>query len=159
MYPIVPTGPTGSPLTVFYFLCTLHRRTHGHCYTRRKYFSMAGQFLSTRGGLWTGEMFVKHGNEVADGYIYTCAIAACSSVSLQEKALLLLEELAATWLQSERGTPKCVSGPIQCNWCRENILIDLIRGWGWVSNTKLRREGCRHSCHCRWPLRPALEDL
>ena len=55
-------------------------------------------------------MFVKHGNEVADGYIYTCAIAACASVSLQENALLLLEELAATWLQLERGAPKRVSG-------------------------------------------------
>lgn len=55
-------------------------------------------------------MSVKHGNGVADGYIYTCAIAACASVSLQENALLLLEELAATWLQLERGAPKRVSG-------------------------------------------------
>eukprot|EP00434_Breviolum_minutum_P011599 symbB.v1.2.010231.t1/scaffold667.1/size175007/14 len=56
--------------------------------------------LSRWSGLRTpaSTVSVKHGNGVADGYIYTCAISACASVSLQENALLLLEELAVLCL-------------------------------------------------------------
>ena len=138
------TGPTGSPLTFLYFLCTLHWRKNRHCHTR-KYFSMAGQWCySTHGwhvNWWWGvcETWQRGGRRV---HIYLRYRSLCKRI-FTGKCAASVGRTSCNMAAVGEGRPKACQWLDEIAWeeprpaCqfRYNRLLHTIRS-GIMSNSK-----------------------